>query len=110
MWCAFITMTSVGYGDFYPKSEFGRIVGVFCSLIGALIQSLFTVSFLQILAFEKLEEACFLFIVTLRKKKKLAMRAANMMTKLFKFKRQVKFTSFLEFSIFYTYYTKINLI
>ena len=89
MWWAFITMTSVGYGDFYPKSEFGRIVGVFWALTGALIQSLFTVSFLQILAFENLEENAFQFILSLKKKKKLALRAAKMMTTLFKFKRQV---------------------
>ena len=59
MWCAFITMTTVGYGDFYPKSEFGRIVGVFCALSGAFIQSLFTVSFMNIFDFDKLQETSF---------------------------------------------------
>lgn len=68
MWCAFITMTSVGYGDFYPKTEVGRIVGVFWALSGAYIQSLFTISFLQILAFqEQLEGIPFYFILNLQK-------------------------------------------
>ena len=67
MWCAFITMTSVGYGDLYPKSEFGRIVGVFCALAGAFIQSLFTVSFLQILEFDRSESFAFRIITGVRK-------------------------------------------
>ena len=44
-----------------------------------LIQSLFIVSFLQILAFEKLEELYFLLTFTLRKKNKLAMKEANIL-------------------------------
>ena len=86
MWNAFITMTTVGYGDIYPKSEFGRIVGVFCALSGAFIQSLFTVSFMNILSFDKLQETSYYFISNLDANKSKKLQAISMLTKLFKHK------------------------
>ena len=44
MWCVIVTMTTVGYGDFYPVTHLGRIVGVIASLWGAFIISLLMVT------------------------------------------------------------------
>lgn len=40
LWWAFVTLTTVGYGDIYPVTSGGRIVGVFTMLFGITIYSL----------------------------------------------------------------------
>lgn len=40
LWWAAITVTSVGYGDHYPVTEPGRVIGVALSIMGALMLGL----------------------------------------------------------------------
>jgi len=43
LWLCFVTMTTVGYGDFYPRTDFGRTVGVVVSLCGMVSVSLLVI-------------------------------------------------------------------
>lgn len=53
LWCVLITMTTVGYGDFYPISNFGRMIGILACLWGVFIVSIFVVTLTNLLEFTK---------------------------------------------------------
>ena len=43
IWCVIITMTTVGYGDFYPRTFIGRLLDIFVVIWGIFIVSMFVV-------------------------------------------------------------------
>ena len=40
MWWALVTMSTVGYGDVYPKTGVGKLIGIICALCGILALAL----------------------------------------------------------------------
>ena len=51
MWNIIVTMTTVGYGDTFPKSYVGRVLGIIICLWGVLLVSLFVVTVSDALEF-----------------------------------------------------------
>jgi hypothetical protein len=51
MWCIIITMTTVGFGDYFPSTHLGRSVGVLACLWGTFLLSLMTVALTNTIQF-----------------------------------------------------------
>jgi len=52
LWWAFVTLTSVGYGDVYPITGVGRIIAVITMLFGMMVYSLVIANLTRVLIVE----------------------------------------------------------
>ena len=71
MWNVIITSSSVGYGELYPKTFFGRIVGVVICFWGIFTVSFFVVVVTQILDFSESEQKSYNLLLRLYHKSEL---------------------------------------
>ena len=60
-------MTTVGYGDTYPVTIFGRLVGIFCALWGTFIISLLIIVATEIFALSIIEQKALHHLLQTRK-------------------------------------------
>ena len=78
LWCVFITMTTVGYGDIYPKSLFGRIIIIISCMFGIFLIGLMVVSvtsYLNIVGVEYNIYSILLKANTMEERNKLAFKS-----------------------------------
>ena len=79
MWCVVLTMTTVGYGDYFPVTEPGRIVGFLACLWGVLVVSMMVVTLSNMLSLESGEDKAFMLLRRLEYKKDLREKAASVL-------------------------------
>jgi Ion channel len=84
MWNVIITLTTTGYGDIYPKSDFGRFIGMIVCFWGTFVISFFVVTVNNMLTFEGSEEKSYTTLLRLHYKEKLKLYAANVLNSAFK--------------------------
>lgn len=85
-WCVIITMATVGYGDYYPKTLPGRIVIVLASIVGVVLVSILVVALNVNLNMSTAEKKTNIVIKRLKARKSLKESAANVLTKAAKLK------------------------
>lgn len=56
IWWAFVTMTTTGYGDLYPKTHLGRFIAVLMMFAGIALTSLFTATVASIFVAKRIKE------------------------------------------------------
>jgi hypothetical protein len=80
MWNVIITLTSVGYGDIYPKSFMGRILGIIISFWGVFIVSYFVVTVSETFQLDPSEAQAYDLIMALYNKGLLKKRAVEVLS------------------------------
>lgn len=71
LWTIYITMMTIGYGDYYPKSNLGRLVGIIACFWGNFIVSVFVVTLTNLLKFQLGELKSYDILSKLRAKEML---------------------------------------
>jgi hypothetical protein len=77
LWCIIITMATVGYGDFYPSTHLGRMIGVLACFWGTFLVSLMVVSLTISSEFTPQERKAFDKIKKDEAQEELRVKAAN---------------------------------
>ena len=78
MWDVIITLTTVGYGDYYPVTNFGRFIGIITAFWGVFFVSLFVVALTNTLELEESELRAFILLRRLFTRKILRESACKM--------------------------------
>lgn len=86
MWCTILTMTTVGYGDYYPTSLPGRIVGLMVCVWGVAMISIMVYSFTNSLELSNFEERALSLHRKLEFKDQLKIAAANILVHAYRYK------------------------
>ncbi len=84
-WCIIVTILTVGYGDYYPRTSLGRVIAVVACLWGTFLVSMMVVSLTLSVEFSSQEEQAYIEIkkeLEYVELKKLAVMMIKKMNKL----------------------------
>eukprot|EP00347_Sterkiella_histriomuscorum_P014140 403362010 len=99
MWLVVVTMTTVGFGDYFPRTHMGRLIMVGSTFVGLLLISMTIVS-LQI--FKKFQNGDFIsytILYRIQTKKQVQVKASNFITSFYRLrllKRNASLPGFQE--------------
>jgi potassium intermediate/small conductance calcium-activated channel subfamily N protein 2 len=85
-WNVIITLTTTGYGEFYPKTNFGRFIGLIICFWGTFIVSFFVFTVNNMLTFTSSEEKSYTLLQRLRFKEELKRYAVDVLSCAYKHK------------------------
>ena len=77
IWLIIVTMITVGYGDIFPKSHFGRFIIISASILGMLLVSMIVVSLAVLTEFTDEEKKAYNVIKKLQADSSAFQKAAN---------------------------------
>lgn len=90
VWNIVVTMSTVGYGDVFPKTRFGRILGAFLCVWGVVVESMFVVTLSQFLEFTPPQKNSYTLLQRLFYRDELQARAVKALKSMFLYKRKNK--------------------
>jgi hypothetical protein len=71
MWFVIVTMATVGYGDFFPTSYMGRIIGMVSCFWGVFTLSTMVVILNNLLEFSEAEQKSYDLLLKMKRKDEL---------------------------------------
>ena len=86
-WCVFVSITTVGYGDIYPKTHFGRFYMVIACVVGIYYVSMMMVFLTQKTKFSEMEFKAFRIITRVKYRKQIKNYQSLMIYNYMKMKR-----------------------
>lgn len=101
MWSVILTMTTVGYGDIYPRTFAGRVMIFIVSMVGVVIVSIVVVTVMNIFQMSPLESKAYTVIKKINIRKRMKSSAANIISHLSKLHLKVKHNKSLKVSSLY---------
>lgn len=84
MWLMIVTMATIGYGDFYPRTMPGRAITFFACISGVLTVSLMTITLQNLMEMSNAESRSFNIVEKLVLKRRTQKHAAFILTNLTK--------------------------
>jgi hypothetical protein len=96
VWTVLVTMSTVGYGDFSPNTNYGRLILIFASFAGSIQVSLFVITIQNQMSMNPFEASAYEFFDRIVDKKEVEKKGAVCFKSNFLFlKRKNDFMHFL---------------
>jgi hypothetical protein len=90
LWFIIVTITTVGYGDAYPKTHFGRAVSAISCIFGIFLISLITASLSTYTQFNSVERKAYLTLKQLQQEKEINYKAHSVIKNILEIYRSSK--------------------